>query len=117
MQYANTPSNEGMFNTGAADFGMGTGRADTRSLGEVARDFRAQHTNQQAARVFTNADIDRLNQNNSQTSLSSNLGPQSNVQPNMNQPGAQSPTTPAVNNNPAQPGQNQNLPGREAQPK
>lgn len=114
LQYANTPSTEGVFNTGAADFGLSTASADTRSLGEIARDYRAQRGSQQAARVFTNADIDRLNQNNGQA-LSSNLGPQSNAQPDPNQ-GLRSPTTPAVNNNQAQPGQNQNLPGSEAQP-
>lgn len=117
LLYANTPGNEGVFNTGAADFGMGTGTTDTRSLGEVARDYRARRGSQQAARVFTNADIDRLNQNSGQQSLSSNLGPQSNAQPNAVPAGAQSPTTPAVNTNPAQPAQNQNLPGSEAQPR
>ncbi len=114
MQYANVPSNEGVFNTGAADFGLSTGSMD--SLGEVARQYRAQHGTQQAGRVFTNADIARLNQNNSQVSLGSNLGPQSSAQPN--QPASPAtPTTPAVNSNPAQPGQNQNLPGNEAQPR
>ncbi len=116
LQYANTPSNEGIFNTGAADFGMSIGQTDGRSLGEVARDYRARHGSQQAARVFTNADIDRLNQGNAQTSLGSNLGPQGNAQPGIQQ-APPSPTTPAVNPNPAQPGQNQNLPGSEAQPR
>lgn len=115
LQYANVPSNEGVFNTGAADFGMGMASTDTRSLGEIARDFRAQKGSQQAARVFTNADIDRMNQNNGQA-LSSNLGPQSSAQPNSNTQAPQSPTTPAVNTGQPQPGQNQNLPGNEAQP-
>jgi hypothetical protein len=118
LQYANTPSNEGVFNTGAADFGVSAEAADTRSLGDVARDYRAQRGGQQAGRVFTNADIDRMNQNHGPAALSSNLGPQQNAQPTANQPPApSSPTTPAVNNNPAQPGQNQNLPGSEAQPR
>lgn len=119
LQYANTPSNvntEGVFNTGAADFGMSTATADGRSLGEIARDYRAQRGSQQAARVYTNADIQRLNQN-SGAPLGSNLGPQGSATANTQPAAPSSPTTPAVNNNPAQPGQNQNLPGGEAQPK
>jgi hypothetical protein len=106
----------GVFNTGAADFGMSSGAADGRSLGEVARDFRAQRGTQQAAKVYTNADIARLNQNQG-TPLSSNLGPQGTAAANTPAAAPSSPTTPAVNNNPAQPGQNQNLPGSEAQPR
>ncbi len=116
LQSANLPSNEGVFNTGAADFGMSVGQMDGRSLGEVARDYRARRGSQQAARVFTNADIERLNHNNGQVSLGSNLGPQGSAQPGTQQ-APPSPTTPAVNANPAQPGQNQNLPGSEAQPR
>ncbi len=116
LQYENAPSNEGVFNTGAADFGLSIGGADTRSLGEVARDYRARRGSQQAARVYTNADIARLNQNNGQVSLGSNLGPQGSAQPGSRQ-GPLSPTTPAVNSNPAQPGQSQDLPGSEAQPR
>ncbi len=118
LQYANTPSNAstgGVFNTGAADFGMSAAAEDGRSLGEVARDYRAQRGTQQAARVYTNADIARMNQNTG-VPLSSNLGPQGNAA-NAQPAVPSSPTTPAINNNPAQPGQNQNLPGSEAQPK
>lgn len=117
LQSASAPSNEGIFNTGAADFGMSIGQTDGRSLGEVARDYRARRGSRQAARVFTNADIERLNQSNGQGSLGSSLGPQGNAQPAAQQ-APPSPTTPAVNPNPAaQPGQNQNLPGSEAQPR
>ena len=105
----------GVFNTGAADFGMSSGTADNRSLGEVARDYRAQRGTQQAAKVYTNADIARLNQNQG-TPLSSNLGPQGTAA-STPVTAPSSPTTPAVNSNPAQPGQNQNLPGSEAQPR
>jgi len=115
LQSANTPRNEGVFNTGAATFGLSSGAAETRSLGEVAREYRAQRGAQQAARVFTNADIQQLNQKNGQTPLTSDLGPQSNPQAERQAP--QSPTTPALEKNPAQPGQNQNLPGQEAQPR
>ncbi len=116
-QSGSTPSAqaEGVFNTGAADFGMSSGTADNRSLGEVARDYRAQRGTQQA-RVYTNADIARLNQNPG-VPLSSNLGPQGNAAANSQPAPPSSPTTPAVNANPAQPGQNQNLPAGEAQPK
>lgn len=110
-----SPGIPGVFNTGAADFSSMGGSGDSRSLGEVARDARAQRGSQQAARVYTNADIARLNQNTGAT-LGSNLGPQSNAQAARQAAGPSSPTTPAVNNNPAQPGPNQNLPGGEAQP-
>lgn len=125
MQYAaaaasaaapSSGSNGGVFNTGAASFGLSSQPPETRSLGEIARDFRAREATQHASRVYTNDDIARLNQNNGQVPLGSNLGPQSsNAQNNANQ-GPQSPTTPAVSNNRSQPPQNRNLPGREAQP-
>lgn len=120
LRSASTPSSptmEGVFNTGAADFGMSATAEDGRSLGEVARDYRARRGSQQAPRVYTNADIDRLNQS-PEASLSSNLGPQGGAQTNPGQQAApSSPTTPAVNNSPAQPGQNPNLPGSEVQPR
>ncbi len=109
LYYGNLPSNEGVFNTGAASTTVASGTADTRSLGEIAAEYRTRRGQQQAARVFTNADIDHLNQSNGQTQVGTNLGPGNAVQ----QPasGPQSPTTPRMGNPGQQPGQNQNLPG------
>lgn len=50
-----------VFNAGAGKIFGPTSSADTRSLGEIARQFR-QGQAPQAARTFTNADIERLNQ-------------------------------------------------------
>ena len=110
LQYANLPAGNGRpgFDLGAAYGTTASNEADLRPLGDIAREFRSHH-GQQNARVFTNADIQKMNQNNGQVAMGTSIGPQSNTAPS-GQP--QSPTTPAVGN-PSPQQNNGALPGNE----
>jgi hypothetical protein len=48
-------------NLGAARLGAAFGSSDSRSLGDIAAQYRKKDGMQSASRVYTNADIARLN--------------------------------------------------------
>ena len=104
---ADAPGIPGIVNAGASG-GFSSQPQDTRSLGQIAAEYRQRKQTQQASRVFTNADIARLNQG--QQPMGTEIGPGGASVPQGGE--AQSPTTPSVA--PGQPqGQSQAVPGSD----